>query len=356
MGGARGRAIDETTKMRSIKLIDETVRAGARQIKACEILGITERTLQRWKKKPIKTDMRNGPNKKAKHTLTEEEKDLVFAVVNSKRFKDMSPSQIVPILLDEGKYIASESTIYRLLRAEKMLVHRQKSQPSVHTKPEELCTAKPNEVWSWDITYLRSTISGMFFYLYMIVDIFSRMIIGWEVHEKESADYSSLMISKACKDQGVNRDELVLHSDNGGPMKGATMLATLQKLGVVPSFSRPRVSDDNPFSESLFKTLKYRPEYPSKPFESIQAARNWVNKFVNWYNTEHYHSGINFVTPISKHRGDDLEILLKRKEVLEKAKVKNPVRWSGSVRNCNPVKNVTLNPIKKMKKIDKKCA
>lgn len=330
--------------MKCITQIAEAVHQGARQKKACEVIGITERTLQRWKKKPDKTDMRNGPKTKPKNSLTEEEKEEILSIVNNNRFKDMSPSQIVPSLLDEGIYIASESSIYRLLRKNRMLEHRQKSKTPSHTKPDELCATKPNQVWSWDITYLRSAIAGMFFYLYMIIDIYSRKIVGWEVHEVESSDYSRNLITRACEEYGVNRRELTLHSDNGGPMKGATMLATLQKLGIVPSFSRPRVSDDNPYSESLFKTMKYRPEYPGKPFESIEAARKWVNEFVNWYNNEHYHSGINYVTPASKHELKDIEILKKRKEVLEKAKSKNPSRWSGSVRNCNHVKMVFLNP------------
>lgn len=288
--------------------------------------------------------MRSGPKTKPKNSLTEKEKEEILSIVNSNRFKDMSPSQIVPALLDEGIYIASESAIYRLLRDNKMLEHRQKSRVRSHSKPDELCATKPDQVWSWDITYLRSAVAGIFFYLYMVIDIFSRKIVGWEVHEVESSEHSSSLISRACEEYGVNRWELILHSDNGGPMKGATMLATLQKLGVVPSFSRPRVSDDNPYSESLFKTMKYRPEYPGKPFESIQAAREWVNEFVNWYNNEHYHSGINYVTPASKHELKDIEILAQRKEVLEKAKAKNPSRWSGSVRNCNHVKMVVLNP------------
>ena len=230
-----------------------------------------------------------------------------------------------------------------------MLTHRQNSRPAVNNKPRQLCARRANEVWSWDITYLRSPVQGMFYYLYLVVDVFSRMIVTWEVHEKESADLSSEMISQACKRHGVKRKELVLHSDNGSPMKGATMLATLQNLGVVPSFSRPRVSDDNPYSESLFRTLKYRPEYPEKPFKSIEAARDWVNGFVQWYNHEHRHSGINYVTPASKHRGEDFEILAKRKEVLRQAKAKNPARWSGSTRKCDPVTEVILNPMKSLK-------
>lgn len=149
-----------------------------------------------------------------------------------------------------------------------------------------------------------------------------------------------------CKSEGVNPDQVTLHSDNGGPMKGATMLVTMQKLGVMPSFSRPSVSNDNPYSESMFKTLKYCPQFPTKPFETIEAARVWVQEFVVWYNTEQLHSGINFVTPESKHAGNDAQILEKRGKVYAEAKKRNPARWSGSTRNWQPIREVKLNWLK----------
>jgi transposase InsO family protein len=155
-----------------------------------------------------------------------------------------------------------------------------------------------------------------------------------------------VLIGKVCLAEGIHQDGLVLHADNGGPMKGATMLATLQKLGVVPSFSRPSVSDDNPYSESLFRTLKYVPAYPSKPFESIETARRWVHGFVQWYNNEHRHSAIRYVTPNQRHRGADRKLLKQREAVYEAARQRNPERWSGKTRNWNPVKEVWLNPPK----------
>ena len=173
----------------------------------------------------------------------------------------MSPKQIVPKLADQGIYIGSESTFYRVLKEQQMINHR----------PNEHVADGPCQVWSWDITYLRSPVSGMFFYLYMIVDVWSRKVVAATVFEEESMDLSARLFTRACFTHGVQPEGLVLHSDNGGPMKGSTMLATLQKLGVVPSFSRPMVSDDNPYSESLFRTMKYRPEYPSKPFENLGA-------------------------------------------------------------------------------------
>ncbi len=168
-------------------------------------------------------------------------------------------------------------------------------------------------------------------------------------HQEESAEHASYLIHKACLAEGIHQEGLVLHSDNGSPMKGATMLATLQKLGVVPSFSRPSVSNDNPYSESLFRKLKYTPAYPSKPFESIKAARQWVHEFVRWYNEEHRHSAIRYVTPGQRHRGEDRAILEERKAVYEMAKEKNPQRWSGDIRNWNPVSEVWLNPPKEVR-------
>ena len=172
-----------------------------------------------------------------------------------------------------------------------------------------------NQVWSWDITCLASTIGDVFYRLYLIEDIFSRKIIGWEVHEEENAEHASCLIRKACLAEGIHKERLVLHSDNDSPMKGATMLSTLQKLGVVPSFSRPLVSDDNPYSESLFRTLKHTPAYPSKPFGRIKAARQWVHEFVRWYNEEYRQSAIRYVTPGQRHRGENRVILEERKAV-----------------------------------------
>ncbi len=181
------------------------------------------------------------------------------------------------------------------------------------------------------------------------MDVFSRMVVGWEIYSSESSDYASVLIADTTRRHKVEQDQLTLHSDNGSPMKGATMLATLQKLGVAPSFSRPKVSDDNPFSESLFKTLKYRPSFPGGAFANIDEARIWVERFVSWYNYEHRHSEIGFVTPASKHQGDDLVILNKRIELYELARIKNPQRWSNKTRKWNQVTEVYLNPTKEMR-------
>ena len=270
--------------------------------------------------------------------------------MNEERFASMPPCQIVPALADKGTYIASESTFYRVLREEKMQNHRGRSQePGRHGKPTSYCATAPNQVWTWDITYLSGPVKGIFFYLYLIIDIFSRDIVGWEVWPEESADHASDLIRRACLGQKrLTTTPLVLHSDNGSPMKGATMLETLYALGITPSNSRPRVSNDNPYSESMFKTLKYRPNYQPKGFENIEEAREWVAGFVNWYRHKHHHSGIKFLTPAERHNGKSQEVLDKRHDVYEAAKARHPERWNGrTTRNWENITEVYLNPDRK---------
>ena len=284
--------------------------------------------------------------------LCEGEKEKILEVVNQPEYRDLSPNQIVPLLADKGKYLASESTIYRILRKEKQMKHRLKSKPAGFYKPKALKATGPNQIYSWDITYLMSSIKGKFYYLYLILDIYSRKIVGWQVYDRESAELASDVLEAACLDEKIDKGQIYLHSDNGGPMKGATMLATLQKLGIIPSFSRPSVSNDNPYSEALFRTLKYRPAYPEKIFSSLEGARNWVHAFVSWYNTEHLHSGIKFVSPEKRHQGLDEEILNSRDRVYKEARVKNPNRWSRKTRNWDKIKEVQLNP-ERCKNLDK---
>ncbi|MBL3590123.1 MAG: IS3 family transposase [gamma proteobacterium endosymbiont of Lamellibrachia anaximandri] len=270
----------------------------------------------------------------------------ILETCNQAEYQSLPPSQIVPALADKAIYIASESSFYRVLKEADQLHHRGKVQaPRKVARPEAYKATGPNEVWSWDITFLATRISGLFYRLYLVMDIYSRKIVGWEIHENETADHASLLIRKACLAEGITEQGLVLHSDNGSPMKGATMLATLQRLGVVPSFSRPSVSNDNPYSESLFGTMKYTPAFPSKPFENLDAAREWVYDFVHWYNETHRHSGIKFVTPAQRHSGKEQSILVNREAVYQAAKQRNPKRWSRGTRNWQPVGEVWLNPV-----------
>ena len=309
---------------------------------------ISLRTYQRWTSRQgeIKADARpQAECPEPANKLSVQEKRRILETCNREEYSSLPPSQIVPALADQGTYIASEASFYRVLREADQLHRRGKAQaPRTLSKPTGYKASAPNQVWSWDITYLATTVAGMFFRLYLVMDIYSRKIVGWEVHQNESAEHASRLIRKACLAEGISERGLVLHADNGSPMKGATMLATLQRLGVVPSFSRPSVSNDNPYSESLFGTLKYTPAFPSKPFESLVGARNWVHGFVQWYNEEHRHSAIQFVTPAERHRGEEQAILAKRKDLYEAAKERNPQRWSGDTRNWEPVGEAWLNP------------
>jgi putative transposase len=327
-----------------LELIDEAVRSGSRLNPAVKLLGLTVRTIQRWRKDGVREDQRKGPLTPPAHKLSRKEREEVLRVAHAPEYRNLSPKQIVPHLADQGRFIASESTFYRILRAEGELTHRQNTRPPTSQKPREHVATGPCEVWSWDITYLRSSVRGLFFYLYLFVDVWSRKIVAARVFETESADHAARLFTRACVDLATDPDRLVLHSDNGSPMKGSTMLATLQRLGVVPSFSRPRVSDDNPYSEALFRTLKYRPEYPSQPFASLTEAQTWVDGFVHWYNSMHLHSAIRFVTPDDRHFGREAEILEKRKLVYEQARSRNPNRWSRTIRNWDAVEQVVLNP------------
>ena len=333
-----------------MELINEAMKNGSRHAIACEDMEIDVKTFKRWIVDV--TDKRKGPMKTPGNKLRIEEVEKIVKVCTSQRFMDLPPSQIVPLLADDGVYLASESTFYKILNARKLLEHRGKSKRKSMELPAALVATRPNMIYSWDITYLKSSIAGKFYYLYLFMDIYSRKIVGWRVHDCESMEYSSQLVKEIYLREGVLKDQVVLHSDNGGAMKGATMLATLQRLGIVPSFSRPRVSDDNPYSESLFKTLKYCPQYPSKPFSSTDDASEWVGKFVVWYNEVHLHSGIKFVTPSSRHAGEDIEILNARKKVYEEAKLKNPNRWSRGTRNWSKIEEVFLNHLQKEKEID----
>jgi transposase InsO family protein len=273
------------------------------------------------------------------------ERERIVAVANSEEFGHLPPGQIVPRLADRGQYIACESTFNRVLKAENQIKHRGAERPAQpRSKPRALSATAPDELFSWDITYLPTRVMGIYFYLYLFMDIFSRKIVGWQIYETESSELASEVVRDICARENIAPNQVVLHSDNGSPMKGATMLATLQVLGVRPSFSRPAVSNDNPFSESLFKTMKYRPAYPQRAFETLLAARQWVGTFVQWYNHEHRHSAIRFVTPGERHAGTDTALLTQRVQVYEAAKARHPERWSGATRNWEPIRVVHLNP------------
>lgn len=340
----RGYLTAEADRDTIMLLVKEAYEAGASKPKACEILGITERTLQRWKKSKTRYDGRLIVEVAPHNKLTEIERQKVLKVVNLPEFSHLPASKIVPILADRKEYIGSESTIYRILKAEGQLKHRLSSRPKKSHEVKAVKATAPNQLYSWDITYLPTLTRGVFFYLYIIMDVYSRKIVGWQIYDRECSEFASDLIEDVCQREGVQPGQVTLHSDNGGPMKGATMLATLQRLGVIPSFSRPAVSNDNPYSESLFKTLKYCPSFPNKPFHLVLEARKWVEGFATWYNEEHRHSGIKFVTPAQRHNGQDRAILMTRHQVYQEAKEKHPERWARNTRNWTMIEEVWLNP------------
>lgn len=325
--------------------IAEAMAAGARLAPCCEEVGIDPRTIQRWRVQDVGDDMRLGPKTEPRNKLSAPERSEVLEIASRPEYRDKSPKQIVPDLADKGEYVASESTFYRVLRAEGQLAHRGRAKPRTSVKPQEYRATGPGQVLSWDITYLRSPVAGMFFYLYLYIDVWSRKIMGYKVEEVECGELASSLLKDICKREGLDAG-IVLHMDNGAVMKGATFKATMDWLGITSSFSRPRVSDDNPFSEAMFRTVKYHPSYPHKPFESLDAARQWVERFVQWYNHHHLHSGIGFVTPVARHEGRSERILRGRRRVYRAAQRRHPERWSGRIRAWTTPNTVLLNPAK----------
>ena len=327
--------------------VNEAMGAGARQSAACDLIGISAKTLQRWEQPDNTQDGRLDASHEPSTKLTPSEREQIIKVANEPEYAALSPSKIVPKLADEGRYMGSESSFYRVLKSAHQLSHRHKAKPTrTVIKPKALTASGPDQIYSWDITYLPTRVRGVFLYLYLVMDIYSRKAVGWQIYEEESSALAADLMTDICQREGVKRHGVTLHSDNGSPMKGATLLATLHTLGVIPSFSRPSVSNDNPYSESLFRTLKYRPEYPEDVFSNLHGARTWVRWFVDWYNNEHLHSSIQFVTPAQRHAGHDADILAHREQVYRCAKAQHPQRWSGDIRNWKPVGDVHLNPQK----------
>ncbi|MFT5099701.1 MAG: putative transposase [Planctomycetaceae bacterium] len=333
-------------RQKLVSWLQHAVVSGARRHKACEIIGLNIRTLQRWVTDDVVLkDRRPETQLRPQNKLTKLEIQRVLNVCMSEEYVDIPPSRIIPMLADTGVYIASESSFYRILKAHKLDSHRGRAKrKGTYTKPESYPATRPNQVWTWDITHLPSLTIGMRFYLYLIVDIFSRKIVGAEVHEAELGEKASELLQRSVWNEKCESKGLILHSDNGSPMKSFTMQAKMYDLGVVASHSRPRVSNDNPFSESLFRTLKYCPQWPRAGFTDLEMAREWVHTFVNWYNTEHRHSGIKYVTPKQRHEHEDVQILEQRKKLYEQKKSENPGRWSGKTRNWDFIVEVELNP------------
>lgn len=337
-----------------ISNIEQACTSGSRLAQACATAGITLRTLQRWKGVNSAGDRRPAAERPAAaHALGPEEQQAILDVANQPEYAQIPPARIVPMLADQGIYIANESSFSRVLRKHGQTWHRSPARaPRRRRAPTTHCASAPNQVWCWDMTYLPADVAGRWFHLYLIMDLYSRKIVGWEVHSNDSADHATHLVKRTALAESVaslgDDCKPVLHGDNGATFKATTVLAILHYLGIKPSYSRPRVSDDNAFVESLFRTAKYRPEFPAKGFADLVAARTWAAQFVGWYNHDHRHSRINYVTPSQRHAGQDAQLLAARHQLYQQARAENPSRWSRGTRNWRPIATVTLNPEKEV--------
>ena len=342
MGGKRGRLIPEDSRKMAVTLIKEAQNNGARLWKACEVLEISASTFRRWSAGHLK-DCRKGALKQNPRKLAPEEEQSIIDICCSDEYKDDNPYKIHASLLDKGTYIASTSSFYRVLRKNGLISHRGNTRPGQsHSKPPEKIATGPNQVWCWDITWMNSDVRGMFYYAYVIIDIWDRSIVKWAIHDREDDALSEELFQHALRDNKY--PDVWIHSDNGNPMKGVTLLGLFYSLGICNSYSRPRVSNDNPFIESWFKTLKYNVSYPGK-FSSTENAREWFAGFVDSYNASHSHSGMHFITPQQVRSGKYESIVANRNKVMIEAKSKNPQRWSSNVKQLPEKHVVTLNPM-----------
>lgn len=324
--------------------------AGARLAPACALAGIDQRTVQRWRAESgqVRADRRpEAVRPRPSHALSEAERARIVELANQPRFASTPPARIVPALADEGIYVASEASFHRVLRDHGQMRHRGRARPPRTVGPPSTHVATaPGQVWCWDVTFLRARVQGRWFYLFLILDLWSRKIVGHEVHETDQAEHAAHLVRRTALAEGIHTraHRPVLHGDNGPSMKGTTVLAMLYWLGIVPSHSRPRVSDDNAYAEALFRTAKYRPDFPTAGFADLTEARQWAAAFVHWYNHDHRHSGIRYVTPAQRHATEDQPILAARHALYQQAREANPRRWRGPTRNWTPIGAVTLNP------------
>lgn len=312
---------------------------------ACAVLSVPRSSLYRARQPQAPPAVR--PTVAPVRQLSEVERQVVHTTLNSERFQDCAPRQVYGTLLDDGRYLCSVSTFYRILAENKEIRERrdQLRHPN-YTKPELLATA-PNQVWSWDITRLLGPTKWTYYYLYVMLDIFSRYVVGWLIADCESSTLAQELITDSCAKQRIRPEQLTIHADRGGSMIAKPVALLMSDLGVIESHSRPHVSNDNPFSESQFKTMKYRPDYPTR-FGCQVDARRWAQSFFTWYNTEHRHSGIGLMTPQAVHYGQAAQLFAERQGVLQLAYAAHPERFvKGLPRPPQLPTAVWINPPKR---------
>lgn len=294
---------------------------------ACAAMGVARATFYR---RQIPKPVEQSVSRCSPRSLSEEERETVLSTLHEDRFADLAPAEVYATLLDEGKFICSISTMYRVLQEnEETRERRNQLRHPCYSVPELLAT-KPNELWSWDITKLKGPAKWVYFYLYVILDVFSRYVVGWMVAHRESAKLAECLIEKTCERQNIQRGQLTIHADRGSSMKSKPVALLMSDLGVVKTHSRPHVSNDNPYSESQFKTLKYRPGFPER-FGSIEDARSFLVSFFDWYNNQHHHVGLGLLTPYDVHHGFAEKRIGDRTEVLRKAFEANQQRFVRGV-------------------------
>lgn len=300
---------------------------------ACQSLTVARATFYRQtagKLQAEATGQNNDTQAGQMRGLSQEERAAVIEVLNSSRFVNLAAREVYATMLDEGRYLCSVSTMYRLLGEHGEVRERRDQLQHPQYKKPELLAMQPNEVWSWDITKLLGAVKWSYFHLYVILDIFSRYVVGWMVAYQESSQLAERLIEASCSKQQIEPGQLTLHADRGSSMKSKPVAMLLADLGVTKTHSRPQVSNDNPYSESQFKTMKYRPEFPER-FATIEEARRFCQEFFEWYNQQHHHSGIALLTPEIVHYGQAQEVLAARQKVLLKAYEEHPKRFPRGV-------------------------
>ena len=319
---------------KAIEFLKAGTDAGLPLKVVADLLGVCGRTLRRWRLdisgQGFSLDRRKGAARQVAHKFTAQERQKVIDTINDSRFSDLPPAQIVAILAEEQQYVGSEMTIYRIMREEGLLNHRGRARQPREPRPVPMLEAKGiHQVLAWDITLVPGPVKGQYYYVYMVMDVWSRRILGTEVQDVECSKLASEFFDRVCRDEGITSDAAaVLHSDNGAPMRSFKLAAKMRELGILLSFSRPGVSNDNAYAESLFRTMKYHQSYPLRRFRSLDTVRCWIEVFVEWYNGEHRHSGIKYVTPNQRHFGEADAICAIRQQTYSKAHQENPHRWS----------------------------